>query len=82
VRYTVPAHINPARVEKLATVRFRVDNIYRDTDLTVYFDEEQVAKTAKKIMAPGEMETLRLPGAWFEKHPGCRTITVALEARA
>jgi NADPH-dependent 2,4-dienoyl-CoA reductase/sulfur reductase-like enzyme len=82
VRYTVPAHIDPTRVDKLATVRFRVDNIYRDTDLAVYFDGEQVAKTAKKIMAPGEMETLRLPKAWFEKYPDCRTITIALEARA
>jgi NADPH-dependent 2,4-dienoyl-CoA reductase/sulfur reductase-like enzyme len=82
VRYTVPAHIDPGRVEKLATVRFRVDNIYRDTDLVVYFDGQQVAKTAKKIMAPGEMETLRLPKAWFEKYPDCQTITIALEARA
>jgi NADPH-dependent 2,4-dienoyl-CoA reductase/sulfur reductase-like enzyme len=82
VRYTVPAGIDPSRVDKLATVRFRVDNIYRDTDLAVYFDEEQVMRTAKKIMAPGEMETLRLPKAWFEKYPDCRTITIGLEARA
>ena len=82
VRYTVPAVINPDNVEKLAIVRFRVDNIYQNTSVAVYFDGERVQHTRKNIVAPGEMETVRLPKAWFDSHPDCKKITVRLEEQA
>jgi hypothetical protein len=34
----------------------------------------------KRILTPGEMETVPLGPALFEKHPGCRKITVKVEA--
>ncbi|MDL2233324.1 NAD(P)/FAD-dependent oxidoreductase [Ruminococcaceae bacterium OttesenSCG-928-L11] len=80
VRYTVPSAINPDNIDKFAIVRFRVDNIYRDRDLAVYFGENRVMKKRKQILAPGEMETLRIPKSWFEENTGCDAITIRLEA--
>jgi NADPH-dependent 2,4-dienoyl-CoA reductase/sulfur reductase-like enzyme len=79
VRYTVPDQINPDNIEETATVRFRVDNIYKDTTLSVYIDGEKVLSNRKKIVAPGEMETVRIPKALLVRHRGCNAITIGLE---
>ncbi|MCL2055990.1 MAG: NAD(P)/FAD-dependent oxidoreductase [Oscillospiraceae bacterium] len=79
VRYTVPSAIDPGRVDKLCVVRFRVDNVYRGASVCVYFDGERVSGTKKRIAAPGEMETLRLPKSRFTERPGCKEITITLE---
>ena len=42
------------------TVRFRVGNEYRNTNLAVYLDGKQLMKLPKRIMAPGEMEQIIL----------------------
>jgi hypothetical protein len=33
----------------------------------------------KRILTPGEMETVKLTKALFEKHPNCKKITVKIE---
>lgn len=60
VRYTVPSTINVGRMEDRLTVRFRVGAIYKQSFLSVYFDDERVMHQKKKIMAPGEMEQVIL----------------------
>ena len=79
VRYTVPCTINPDNIDKFATLRFRVDNVYRDTAICVYFGDKRVYNRVKSVMAPGEMETLRLPKDWFLQNSACTNITVCLE---
>ena len=79
VRYTVPCEIRPAHIDKFATVRFRVDNIYHTKTLAVYFGEQRVQATKKRIVAPGEMETVALPTSLFEKYPDTKEITIKLE---
>ena len=79
VRYTVPASICTGNIIDKATVRFRVDNIYRDKVLAIYFDDERVQSIKKRILAPGEMETIHLPATLFEKYPNTTKITVRLE---
>ena len=60
VRYSVPSVIRPAFMPDTLTVRFRVGNEYRDKNLTVYLDGEQLMKLPKRVMAPGEMEQIVL----------------------
>lgn len=60
VRYTVPSTINVGRMDDRLTVRFRVGAIYKQSFLSVYFDDERVMHQKKKIMAPGEMEQVIL----------------------
>lgn len=79
VRYTVPKYINPENVDKLLDVRFRVGNVYKDSYVSVYFDETREMHIKKKILTPGEMETIKLTKAFFEKHPHCKKITVKTE---
>ena len=79
VRYTVPVRINPANLDEPAALRFRVDKPYRNRKLCLYLDDERIRETRKRIMAPGEMETVRLTGADFNRRPGCRRLTVRLE---
>lgn len=60
VRYTVPSTINVNRMDDRLTVRFRVGAIYKQSFVSVYFDDERVMHQRKKIMAPGEMEQVIL----------------------
>ena len=80
VRYTVPSTI---RVEKMAeelTVRFRVGAVYRNAFISVYFDEERVIHRKRLMMAPGEMEEIKLKKEQLEKYPKLQKITVKVEA--
>jgi hypothetical protein len=79
VRYTVPAVIDPGQMGDAATVRLRVDNEYRNYILSVYFDNTPVMKFKKTVLAPGEMETMRLSKKLFAQYPGCQSICVLLE---
>jgi NADPH-dependent 2,4-dienoyl-CoA reductase/sulfur reductase-like enzyme len=60
VRYTVPKYINPIKMDEVVTVRFRVDKVYRESSIRVTFDNNEVWKRRKKIMAPGEMEEVKI----------------------
>lgn len=60
VRYSVPSLVRRGHMPDTLTVRFRVGNEYRDTNLGVYLDGEQFMKLPKRVMAPGEMEQVIL----------------------
>ena len=60
VRYTVPSILRPEHMEERQTVRFRVDNVYRDVHLSVYVGENRIFHQKKRVMAPGEMEQVVL----------------------
>ena len=78
-RYTVPSTIDPDRMEDLLTVRFRVGDVFKDSFVSVYFDDEQVQHRKKQIMAPGEMEQIILKKADIQKYPDLKKITVKIE---
>ncbi|MBO7681375.1 MAG: FAD-dependent oxidoreductase, partial [Clostridia bacterium] len=59
-RYTVPSTVNVARMDDNLTVRFRVGAVFKDSFVSVYFDDERVQHRKKRIMAPGEMEQIVL----------------------
>jgi pyruvate/2-oxoglutarate dehydrogenase complex dihydrolipoamide dehydrogenase (E3) component len=60
VRYTVPARLSAERMDDKLTVRFRVDNVYRDRFVSVYVGDERLLHRKKRVMAPGEMEEVVL----------------------
>lgn len=78
VRYTVPSVIRPAHMPETLTVRFRVDNIYRNRFVSVYFGDTRVQHRKKTVLAPGEMEQIVLKRADLE-NAEFETITVCTE---
>ena len=78
VRYTVPSIIRPAHMPETLTVRFRVDNIYKNRFASVYFGDTRVQHRKKTVLAPGEMEQVVLKKADLE-NAEFETITVCTE---
>ena len=76
VRYTVPVEIRRDAQEGEVTLRMRVDNVYQNKYLCLYRDDERLVRRKRMIMAPGEMETIRLE---LSKLTGAEKITVKLE---
>lgn len=79
VRYTVPSRIRAAHMPEEQIVRFRVGNVYKNACLTVRFNDKVVMKVNKKVMAPGEMEQIKLKKSKLEEFAGLREITVSVE---
>ena len=63
VRYSVPFVVRPEDMDDLLTVRFRVGNVFKDSYISVYFNDERVQHRKKQVMAPGEMEQIILKKA-------------------
>lgn len=78
-RYTVPTSIHLDNMADLLTVRFRVGNVYKDSYISVYFNDERVQHRKKQVMAPGEMEQIILKKKALEDYDGLKTITVKIE---
>ena len=79
-RYTVPSTINVARMDDNLTVRFRVGAVFKDSYVSVFFDDERVQHRKKRIMAPGEMEQVVLQKKKLAEYPDLKTITIKIEA--
>lgn len=79
IGYTVPKIINANNVDSTIEVRFRVRKVFSDSYISVYFDGEREIHKKKKVLAPGEMETVKLSKSMFEKYPNCKNITVKVE---
>ena len=79
VRYTVPSTINPVHMDENLTVRFRVGGVYKNCYVSAYFDEERVIHKKRPVVAPGEMEQIKLTKEQLMKYPGLKTITVKIE---
>lgn len=79
VRYTVPGTINVDRMDENLTVRFRVGGVYKNCYISAYFDDERVIHRKRPIVAPGEMEEIKLTKEQLLKYPDLQTITVKIE---
>lgn len=82
VRYTVPVKMDIARMEEEQIIRFRVDNIYRNAYITVYFDDKCVKKIKRPMLAPGEMEQVKLRRTEMEQCEGLQKVTIKVEQEA
>lgn len=79
VRYTVPVTINPERMEEKITVRFRVGNVYKNCYVSAYFGEDRVIHRKRQIVAPGEMEEIKLTKEQLLQYADLEEITVKIE---
>ena len=79
VRYTVPKFIRPTEMEDNLTVRFRVGDVYKNCAIATYFDDEQISKRKRPVMAPGEMEQVILSKKKLAEYPDLTKITIRIE---
>ena len=79
VRYTVPSTINPENIGNGIDVRFRVGEVHKAAYISVYFDDVREMHLKKKILTPGEMESVKLTKAIFDKYSTCKKITIKVE---
>ena len=78
VRYTVPSMIRVAHMPEEQIIRFRVGNVYKNACLTIRFNDKEVVKINKRVMAPGEMEQIKLKRNRLEGFEGLSEITVSV----
>lgn len=81
VRYTVPSTIKAANMPEELTIRFRVGAVYRNAFISVYFEDEKVVHRKRMMMAPGEMEEVKLKKEQLEKYPDIQKITFKIEEK-
>ncbi|MBZ9607579.1 FAD-dependent oxidoreductase [Clostridium estertheticum] len=79
VRYTVPSTINPENIGNVIDVRFRVGEVHKSAYISVYFDDVREMHLKKKILTPGEMESVKLTKAVLDKYSNCKKITIKVE---
>ncbi len=79
VRYTVPSTINVDRMADQLIVRFRVGGVYKNCYVATYFDDERVLRRKRPVVAPGEMEEVKLTKEQLLKYPDLKTITIKIE---
>ena len=79
VRYTVPSTINVDRMADQLIVRFRVGGVYKNCYVSTYFDDERVLRRKRPVVAPGEMEEVKLTKEQLLKYPDLKTITIKIE---
>ena len=78
-RYTVPASIDPKRVEGDLVIRFRVGGVMKNRRVRLYLDDEAVVSRKRPVMAPGEMEELKLTQGALAAHPDLKQIHITGE---
>ena len=61
------------------TIRFRVGSVYRKCYVSVYIGEERVIHKKRPVMAPGEMEEIKLEKSRLMECSGHETIRIQIE---
>ncbi len=79
VRYTVPASIRPDGVEGEVIIRFRVGDVKKNARVKLLLNGQQVLGKKRPVMAPGEMEELKLTRQQLESCPDLQTIHITVE---
>lgn len=79
VRYTVPKKIHVNRMAEEQIVRFRVGAVYKNCYISAYLNGERIIHRKRQIMAPGEMEEIKLKKEQLAGFDGLENITVKIE---
>jgi NADPH-dependent 2,4-dienoyl-CoA reductase/sulfur reductase-like enzyme len=79
VNYIVPHVIRKSNIEKDVTLFMRVGNVYHNAELIVKVDDKIVMTKKRRHMAPGEMESLKLPVDKLPEADAVITVEVAEE---
>ena len=81
VRYTVPVSLRPQVLdpEGTMTLRFRVSGVFARKKIVIYAGDTLIYSKKRKVMAPGEMETVQLKTRAILDCPEAESICVKLE---
>lgn len=79
IRYTIPNTINPKNIYNSIDIKFRVSDVFKGSYISVYFDDNREIHSKKKILTPGEMESIKLNKSVFDKYIDCTKITIKIE---
>lgn len=79
VRYTVPTTIRPDQMPEELTVRFRVGAVYKNCYISCYFDDERILHKKRTVLAPGEMEQMKLTREQILSAGSLQKITIQIE---
>ncbi len=79
VRYTVPKYIRPENMADSLTVRFRVGGVVKNCYISTYFDDERVMRRKRPVVAPGEMEEVKISKEKLNEYPNLKKITIKIE---
>ncbi|MGN0505020.1 MAG: NAD(P)/FAD-dependent oxidoreductase [Lachnospiraceae bacterium] len=79
VRYTVPQKLHLEEAEDTILIRFRVDNVYKDEVLGIFADGHELRQSKKRMLAPGEMEEVRIKKRELLPYTGLKELTIALK---
>ena len=63
-------------MDDLLTVRFRVANVFKNSFVSVYLNDERIMHMRKRIMSPGEMEQVILQKKKLQEKEDLKTITI------
>lgn len=80
VRYTVPQLVRPASMAESLTLRFRVGAEFKDRAVALYFNDQKISSRKKRVMAPGEMEEIKLKKSQLADFPNLKSIRLAIES--
>ena len=78
-RYTVPRYVRPTEMPDTLTVRFRVGAVYKNCSIVTYYDDTEINRRKRPVMAPGEMEQVILTKAKLAEFPELSRITIRIE---
>lgn len=79
VRYTVPSYIRPDRMKDEQIIRFRVGNVYKNCYISMYLNEERILRRKRPVMAPGEMEEIKLKKSQLAGAADSAVLTIRTE---
>ena len=77
VSYTIPQYLDFDNMDDSIIVKFRVNNVYPSRKIAVYTDDNPIIERKKRVLAPGEMELLRLKKEDID--PNTKEVRIQLE---
>ena len=81
IRYVVPHFINQANVAD-TQFKFRSTDIFENSNVTIYFDDEVVYQKRFRIITPAELELVVVKADVMEKVKNANQVTVKIEPLA
>ena len=78
IRYVVPHFVNEADIKE-TSFKFRATDIYENSRVMIYFDDEMVYQKRFRIITPAELEMVVVKADVMEKVKHVKQITIKIE---
>lgn len=79
VRYTVPSLLCTNNVKEDVVIRFRTDKVYNNRYISMYINDIRVYHKKHLVLAPAEMEEIKLKKECIDKYEVIKKIKIAIE---